>query len=125
MLTRFVRLLPGSDSRTKFVTILRWKRDLYGDGVFPTLPKAFLTQATMKGVLTLLSLRHGRHSWRRGEALMDAFFTNLILWGEEFKLKVESLGNDRVAGMNALVAEVMSKWKMFLKLAQVRVKGHE
>ncbi len=56
---------------------------------------------------------------------MDAFFTNLILWGEEFKLKVESLGNDRVAGMNALVAEVMSKWKMFLKLAQVRVKGHE
>lgn len=121
LLARFVRLSP--QERVKFLGLLSLKGELYGDGLYPNLVKGQSqgSPVTAKGLLTLEGARWGRYSTRRGPLLLDAFFTNLILFGEEWKSKVTSaLGTSGgQPPLQSLASESVAKWRQLLKLAQV------
>lgn len=103
MLGRLVPLAPHSSERNNFLRIVKMKVDLYGDHAWKS------SSVSCKGLLPLLTKRHGRGSFLRGEFALDAFYANLIHFAEQYKGK---LGPESAN-------EILGKWRMLMRLAEV------
>lgn len=85
MLQRAVSLSKGS-TRDHFLNIVKQKVDLYGSSIYSSADDdAKKTVKAKSGLLSSLAQRYGQLSPKRGELLLDALHSNLILFMEDYK----------------------------------------